>query len=158
MEKMKVAEIMTRKVIAVRPETKISEVAALLAKYDLHGVPVTDKANKIVGIITETDFFTKDEVNMHLPSYLHFLKRFRLSRDLSSKEQATIKKLIAAQARDIMKKEVRTVSPETAVSELLKKFQKEKLNLFPVAERGGKLAGIVAKADIIKLITGKKHL
>jgi len=60
---MKVKDIMTKDVIFVSPETKINKVADKLIKHRIHGVPVI-KEGKLVGIITETDFFTKNPLNI----------------------------------------------------------------------------------------------
>lgn len=50
-----VAQIMTRNVVTVRPDTEIKEVALLMLKHHFHRLPVVDTNNKIVGIITTID-------------------------------------------------------------------------------------------------------
>lgn len=54
LDKLKVKEIMTKKVIAVTPETTIAEAAHLLLNRRIGALPVL-KDEKVVGIITETD-------------------------------------------------------------------------------------------------------
>ncbi len=51
-----VAEIMTRTVIAVSPETPVAEVARRLLENRIGGVPVVDESG-VVGVITESDLF-----------------------------------------------------------------------------------------------------
>jgi magnesium transporter len=51
----KLAEIMTSNVISVPPEMDQEEVAKLLAKYDLYGIPVMDAAGILLGVITVDD-------------------------------------------------------------------------------------------------------
>lgn len=54
LEKVKVYETMTRKVITVTPETHIQEAAKLLLAHRIGGLPVL-KRGELQGIITETD-------------------------------------------------------------------------------------------------------
>jgi acetoin utilization protein AcuB len=54
LDKVKVKEIMTKKVITVTPDTSIAEAAHLLLNRRIGALPVL-KDEKAVGIITETD-------------------------------------------------------------------------------------------------------
>ncbi len=54
LEKVKVREIMTRKVYTVAPDTPIEEAARLMLTHRIGGLPVL-QAGRLVGIITETD-------------------------------------------------------------------------------------------------------
>jgi acetoin utilization protein AcuB len=56
LSKITVKEVMTRKVLTVQLDTPIEEAARLMADNKIGGVPVL-KADKVVGIITETDLF-----------------------------------------------------------------------------------------------------
>ena len=56
LSKITVKEVMTRKVLTVQADTPIEEAARLMADNKIGGVPVM-KADKVVGIITETDLF-----------------------------------------------------------------------------------------------------
>ncbi|MFQ3550157.1 MAG: CBS domain-containing protein, partial [Armatimonadota bacterium] len=46
---------MTTNVISVEPETKVTEIARLLAENSISGVPVVNSSNKVIGIVTEED-------------------------------------------------------------------------------------------------------
>lgn len=52
-------EIMTSKVYTVSPEASVQEVAQLLTREHISGVPVVDKDGKIIGVITEADIIRK---------------------------------------------------------------------------------------------------
>lgn len=49
-----VAEIMTKRVVSVTPDTPVEEIAKLLAKKKIKRVPVIDKG-KLVGIVSRAD-------------------------------------------------------------------------------------------------------
>lgn len=54
--KVKVKDVMSKKVITVESDTPIEEAARIMADKKIGGVPVVNEG-KVVGIITETDLF-----------------------------------------------------------------------------------------------------
>ncbi|MBL0215300.1 MAG: CBS domain-containing protein [Myxococcales bacterium] len=52
----KVAELMSRDVITVRPESPASEAAALMLDHRISSVPVVDGHGTLVGLVTQTDY------------------------------------------------------------------------------------------------------
>ena len=54
--KITVKEVMTREVLTVQADTPIEEAARIMAVNKIGGMPVM-KADKVVGMITETDWF-----------------------------------------------------------------------------------------------------
>ena len=52
-------EIMTRNVYTISPEASVQEVAQLLSRKSISGVPVIDKDGKIIGLVTEADIIGK---------------------------------------------------------------------------------------------------
>jgi acetoin utilization protein AcuB len=54
---MEVAEVMSRNVVTVAPETPLTEAARLMATHSIGSLPVVDDTAQIVGIITESDIF-----------------------------------------------------------------------------------------------------
>ena len=52
-------EIMTRNVFTISPEASVQEIAQLLSRKSISGVPVIDKDGQIIGIVTEADIIGK---------------------------------------------------------------------------------------------------
>ena len=52
-------DIMTREVITVSPELSVKELAMLLIKNQISGVPVADRDGKIIGLVSEADLIAK---------------------------------------------------------------------------------------------------
>ena len=52
---MEAREIMSKDVVAVAPEMLADEAADLLLRYRIHGAPVVDGADQIVGMVSFTD-------------------------------------------------------------------------------------------------------
>lgn len=53
-EEVKAAEIMTKKVVSVSPESKIPHIIKYMRKYEISQVPVVDKDN-LIGYVSESD-------------------------------------------------------------------------------------------------------
>lgn len=60
---LSIADIMTREVITVGPDTTVGELASLFVKHKIGGVPIVEpeaghpKRKHLIGIVTETDIF-----------------------------------------------------------------------------------------------------
>jgi len=148
---MLIRDVMTINVISVAPEASINEVGQLLIKYKIHGIPVID-AGKPIGMITETDFFTKGAVTVYLPQYIDFLKKDTVFGKIPSDGSEKIEQLLKTRAMDIMSYPCLTVCDDDDVSDFFKLVQEKKMISVPVVDRNGSLVGIVTLADIINLI------
>ena len=54
-----VKEVMTRNVITFREDTTLEEIAAILSSKHITGAPVLGAEGHVVGIVSETDVFSK---------------------------------------------------------------------------------------------------
>jgi CBS domain-containing protein len=52
-------DIMTHKVYTIRPGATVQEVAQLLDRHRISGVPVVNADNHIIGVVTEADIISK---------------------------------------------------------------------------------------------------
>jgi len=55
---MLVQDVMTTKVITVQKYESIVHVAHILSERNISGLPVVDKENKVIGIITQADILS----------------------------------------------------------------------------------------------------
>lgn len=58
---MKVRDIMTRNVVSAVEDMPAREVAQLLARYRVSGLPVCDKSGHIAGVVSEYDLIAKPD-------------------------------------------------------------------------------------------------
>src|SRR5918911_1131185 len=58
---MKVHEIMTANVVSVAEETPVREIAQMLDRHRISGVPVCDQDGHMVGLISEFDLIAKPD-------------------------------------------------------------------------------------------------
>ncbi len=59
MQQVKIARIVQRDVITVKPEATLADAARLMVRYKIGGLPVVNDAHQVVGIITESDIFNQ---------------------------------------------------------------------------------------------------
>jgi len=158
---MKVADIMTREVITVSPETKVTEAARVLFEHNFNGLPVVAENGDVVGLVTEMSLLSKDSFGMHIPSLIKLLQDFKvINQTVSGKDKEEFRRIINATAEAIMETDFSSISPESPVSELLQLFNEKHANPVPVLTSKRKLAGIVSRSDVIKLVsrTGEVEL
>ena len=72
MDELKVREIMTTNVITVKPDTTVGELADILTKNKISGVPVVDGQGRVLGMVSEADIILQD-ADLHFPYYIQFL-------------------------------------------------------------------------------------
>jgi CBS domain-containing protein len=59
---MRAHQIMTRKVISVRPDDFVVDAANTMLQQHISGLPVVSETGKLVGIISEGDFIRRAEI------------------------------------------------------------------------------------------------
>jgi CBS domain-containing protein len=144
-----VADIMERDVVTIGPDATVHELVQLLQEKDLGGVPVVSADGALVGVVTEGDLVIED-ADMRLPHY------FQLFGNLvylggQKKFEERLKKMVGNAVRDVMTTEVFTVAPDEPAGTAANIMVDRKVNRVPVVE-DGKLVGIVARHDIIKML------
>ena len=131
---MFVSRSMTRKVISVDPETKIFDAQELMQANNIRHLPVIEKDDKLVGIVTDRD------IRSALP-YSFFKK----SLDELEKE-----KISTLRAKDIMSKKPITISPSYTIQDALIMIQESNVGALPVVDDKGKITGIISVRDLLR--------
>jgi CBS domain-containing membrane protein len=136
-------EVMSKDVAAVDMDTPLKDVAEVMARRGISGVPVLDEHNAVVGIISERDFLSTF-APAGAKSFMEVLATCLAGTGC-----------IAVTARKQRAKEIMTTPPlcvgeETSVSEIARIFAEKRINRVPVTDRDGKLVGIVSRADIVR--------
>lgn len=143
---------MTKDVITVPVDGPIDLVARILIENRIHGIPVVDDSGKLVGIVTETDFFTKDSAKFNLLSYIEFIRKNKPAGQMTKEEKDHIISLINSTVADIMSDKCVTVDQEDEIEKLLGVFRETRLSSIPVVDGEGVLRGIITRSDVIKTI------
>lgn len=142
-------DIMTRDVVTVKPETSIEELASLLVKHQISGVPVVDDKGDLYGIVTENDLISQNK-RLHIPTVVSFLDA-AIYLESSKKFEQEVKRITATKAGDICARKVLTVSEDTTLVDIATIMDEKKTHLLPVV-KNGKMVGIVGKRDVVKAV------
>ena len=121
-----VKEIMTRDVISISPKYSIRESVDVMTKNGIGSLPIVDKEERLVGIVTERDF------------------ALALAGSLTNETVG-----------DIMIKDVITTTPGTPIESCSKIMVRNNLRRIPVVEEE-KLIGIVTSTDILRFFGDKE--
>jgi len=143
---MRAHQIMTRPVITVAPETPIVEAANTMLQRHVSGLPVVNKAGKLVGIISEGDFIRRSEIGTQRKRG-RFLK-FILG---SGKEATDFVHEHGRKVAEIMTPDPLTVDEETDLEKIVELMEKNGVKRLPVM-RGDKLVGIVSRSNLLQAV------
>ena len=139
---VRASDLMTLKVHTVKKETPLRDVAEVMAKNEISGVPVVDANRHVVGIISEKDFC----------SHMGDRRAKSLMEIIADcvKNQGCLAMTIRKQkAEDIMTAPVITVQEDTILMEITAALKENNINRVPVVDPKGCLVGIVSRADIV---------
>ena len=132
---MIIRNVMTRNPYIISPESSVTEAKALMSKKNISKLPVVDKSNRLVGIITKNDLAKAG------PSDATTLDMFEIGYLLS---KLTVSK--------VMVKDVVTVSENEVVEEAARIMVNRQIGCIPVVENDV-LVGIVTESDLFHLFT-----
>lgn len=147
---MKAKDIMNRNVITVHQDMTVDEVVKILLDHRISGVPVLDETGKVIGIVSETDLIYREK-NLHIPSFISILQGIVFLESTKDLEQQ-VKKMAAYKVKDVMTKNVITVSEKADLNRVVDIIIDQKVNRVPVTDHEGKLLGIITRSDILKHI------
>lgn len=139
---MRVEDVMTRAVCAVRPDATLKEVAEVLATRRIAGVPVVDEEQHVLGVVSEADFLAKQSGARPF------------ARIVSGETRGEFEaKLHARTAGDAMTRPAVTVYAHAPLAEAARLMVEREVNRLPVLGRDDTLLGIVTRADVVRAFT-----
>ena len=148
---MRAMDVMTTSVITVGSDTPVQEVAKILSERSISGVPVVDPENRLVGIVSEGDLLHRVETGTERRA-----QRRRRSwwLDTIGSDEELARDYVKSHgrtAKDVMTREVITVSDTTELAEIANLLETKRIKRVPVV-RDGKLVGIVSRANLVRAL------
>ncbi len=142
-------DVMTTLVISVGPNKPINEIAKLLVRRRISAVPVIDKDNKLLGIVSEGDLVHRIRGDNELPRSW-WLSLLGDSSDAPQEYMRSHGKT----AKDVMTKDVVSATKFTSIAELAELLENKGIKRVPIVE-AGKIIGIVSRANIIQALVAQ---
>lgn len=146
-----IKDLMTKEVVSVRPDTPLIKAVDIIIQKDFSGLPVINKGNKLIGIVTDYDLVLKG-TSIHLPTFLTLLKEFQIYKKDATLIKTDIKKILDMKVGDIMNKDPLTLFDDSSINDAINAFgQHHRVNPIPIIDRDHKLVGIISRLDMLKL-------
>jgi CBS domain-containing protein len=119
---MYVRDVMTTRLIAVRPEEPLKELDRILVRNRIGGVPVCDPHGHVLGIVSESDL-------------------------QPTKEEAPLRPIRTA--GDVMTRPVITMTEDDTVTQAARVLQRHRVKRAPVL-RQGVVVGMITRSDLLR--------
>jgi CBS domain-containing protein len=148
---MKVADVMTYRVISVTPEVSVLEAARLMLQAKISGLPVVNYSGDLVGIVTEGDFLRRGETGTakRRPRWLEFVTSpGKLAEEYTRSHGNKV--------AEIMTPDPQTVTEDTPLKDAVELMERHHIKRLPVL-RDGKPVGIVSRANLMRGLIGLAH-
>jgi CBS domain-containing protein len=136
-----VKDVMTTQVVWVEQDTPFAAIAAALRDFRVSAFPVLDDAGQVIGVVSESDLLAKLALGGgedRMPGMITGILR-----------QHEMEKARGLTAADLMTSLPATVAPDDTVEYAAKLMYVRRVKRLPVVDSGGKLAGIVSRADLL---------
>jgi CBS domain-containing protein len=136
-----VKDVMTPNVITVGKDTPFEVIAVALREHRVSAFPVLDQASQVIGVVSESDLLAKLALGNgddEMPGMITGILR-----------RQQLKKAHAVTVAELMTSPAYTVRPEDTVEQAARIMYLRNVKRLPVVDAGGRLAGIVSRADVL---------
>lgn len=137
-----VAELMTRQVITIVPDTPFREVVGTMLTHDVHALPVIDLAGRPIGVVTSVDTLAKLEYHggADYPPLLTGTRR-----------RARWRKASGVNAAHLMTTPAPIIGMRASLTHALRAMAGDEARLY-VVDDSGQLVGKLARHDLLRLL------
>ncbi|MFE2534128.1 CBS domain-containing protein [Streptomyces sp. NPDC059371] len=155
-----VGQVMTSEVVEAHPRMSFKDVARLLDRYGISGLPVVDDDDKVVGVISETDLLRLQavrsgggRVRRRLPTSLRGALPWphrpgRAARRATSAGGGGVR---ATTVEQLMSTPAITVHPEQRVADAARVMERHRVERLPVVDEEDRLIGITTRRDLLRV-------
>lgn len=135
------ADIMSRDPVTVSFGTPLQEAWALLHRHRIKALPVVDRAQRVVGIVTLADFLRHADLERH-EGWSQRLRAFIRPSGTTHGDKPEV-------VGQIMTRQVRVASAERPLAELLPLFAQGGHHHIPIVGTEARLVGMLTQSDVV---------
>ncbi|MFE9451590.1 CBS domain-containing protein [Streptomyces sp. NPDC006739] len=135
-----VSDVMTETVAAVGRRAPFKEIVQLMQDWGISALPVIEGEGRVVGVVSEADLLPKEELRDD-PDTGH----------LPLRKPVDVTKAGALTAEGLMTSPAVTVMASATLAEAARIMARQGIKRLPVVDDAGLLAGIVSRADLLKI-------
>jgi CBS domain-containing protein len=153
LKKLMAGDVMTRNVLAVRPEWSVGQLVEFLTDNSISGAPVVSADEKPLGVVSVTDVARSgslvDRRGGHPPPYFtQGIERFVAHEEVASYRGDDVSD---ATVRDIMTPMVFSVDENATVQEVADAMIRGRIHRVFVTNKG-KMVGVISSMDLLPLV------
>ena len=140
------ADLMTPKVIAIRPDATVADAVALMLDRRISGLFVVDEQGELAGVLTEGDLLRRDELGTERHRswwQTLFASPGRLAAEFTRAHGRRV--------QDVMTKDVISVRPDAPLSDLVGLMETHRVKRVPVID-AERVVGVVSRSDLLRAI------
>ena len=145
---MIVADVMTRGVLSVSPETTVEEAARMMLERGISGLFVVDAKGELAGVVTEGDLLRRDEIGTQRfrPWWLRMLVS-------PGRQAADFTRTHGRRVRDVMTESVISVGSDADLEEVVDVMERHRIKRVPVTD-DKRVVGVVSRSDLLRALVG----
>ena len=147
---MLVRQVMTTDVVTFAPDETVEVATRRLLERDVDGAPVVDGAGEVIGMLSSDDLLVQ-ETQLHYPTVFSLFGAYLELPSSHRRFEAELRRAVAAVVSDVMERDPVTCSPDDTLERAATLMHERKVSRLPVLE-GGRLAGIVARGDLLRAL------
>ena len=157
---MRVAEVMTRKVITAKRSTTLRELMEIFRRFTFHTLPVVDRENKVIGMVALEDVLKIFQP--HPSNILDMLDRIPFVDEYDDRSLWDVdipsEMGVLCVVEDLMNVNVVTINEETTTVQARSLMKLHRLKRIPVVDKEDHLLGIISLFDIIMAVFKQKGI
>lgn len=147
----RIDHVMTELVMTTSPDASLDQAARLLRECHVSGLPVVDREEHVVGVVSEKDLVRvlHQAAGVGLPRGL--LDVILGSAPVRGPDALTVcrHRLKNTRVSDVMSRPVVSIGPDTTLLEAARLMKTHGVNRLPVLDAEQRLIGIVSSCDIV---------
>lgn len=143
---MNTADVMTRRVVTVTPETLVADAARMMIEHRVSGLPVVEGDGRVVGVVTEGDLLRRVETGTERTR-----GRWRAFFAGPGKLASEFVQSHGRKVGEVMNQTLVSATEATPLADIVTLMEKHHVKRVPVM-RDGKLVGIVSRADLLRAL------
>lgn len=141
-----VSAVMTRRVITVTSAMSVAAAWERMLQNNVKSMPVVDEGNHVVGMLTDEDILTRAGVGQRL-AVAKQLDDAQLKQEFQRLQDS------ALTVKDVMSQPPLVAQPNESIAAAAARMAGHGVKRLPVVDEQGSLVGVLARLDVLRLVT-----
>ncbi len=138
------AEVMTREPVVAEFGTSLQEAWSLMQQRQIKALPVIDRTRRVVGIVTQADFFRRIDLQQHAGIGGRLRDFIRATPTVTSSKPEVV--------GQIMTRQVRVASEDRPIVDLVPLFSEGGHHHIPIIDGEKRLTGMITQSDFVRTL------